>query len=70
MTAIAFIALAGLIIPAIAAAATAKLTPAAENWASVEGARILEDFFIGVASGGDVAQLAADADKAITETLN
>ncbi|HEU4540832.1 MAG TPA: extracellular solute-binding protein [Jiangellaceae bacterium] len=55
---------------AIEAAATAKLTPAAENWASVEGARILEDFFIGIATGGDAAQLSAEADTAITETLN
>ena len=55
---------------AIAAAATAKLTPAAENWASVEGARILEDFFIGIATGGDVAELSGNADAAITETLN
>jgi len=55
---------------AIAAAATAKLTPPAEAWASVEGARILEDFFIGIATGGDIADLAADADAAITDTLN
>jgi ABC-type glycerol-3-phosphate transport system substrate-binding protein len=55
---------------AIAAAATAKLTPAAEGWASVEGARILEDFFIGIATGGDPAGLAADADQAITDALN
>src|SRR5919106_3606210 len=48
----------------------AKISPAAENWASVEGARILEDFFIGVASGGDIAQLSADADAAITGALN
>jgi N,N'-diacetylchitobiose transport system substrate-binding protein len=55
---------------AIAAAATAKLTPPAEAWASVEGARILEDFFIGIATGGDIADLAADADAAIADTLN
>ncbi len=55
---------------AIAAASTAKLTPPAENWASVEGARILEDFFANIAQGGDPAELAADADAAITEALN
>ena len=55
---------------AIEAAATAKLTPPAEKWASVEGARILEDFFVGIATGGNVEQLATDADGAITETLN
>jgi ABC-type glycerol-3-phosphate transport system substrate-binding protein len=55
---------------AIEAAATAKLTPPAEKWATVEGARILEDFFVGIATGGDVEQLAADADAAITAALN
>lgn len=55
---------------AIAAASTAKLTPPAENWASVEGARILEDFFIGIATGGDPAELAAEADAAIADALN
>ena len=47
----------------IAAASNAKLTPAAAGWASVEGARILEDLFVGIASGGDVAELAAAADE-------
>lgn len=55
---------------AIEAAATAKLTPPAEKWATVEGARILEDFFVGIATGGDVEQLAGDADAAITDALN
>jgi ABC-type glycerol-3-phosphate transport system substrate-binding protein len=55
---------------AIEAAATAKLTPPAEKWATVEGARILEDFFVGIATGGDVEQLATDADAAITDALN
>jgi N,N'-diacetylchitobiose transport system substrate-binding protein len=55
---------------AIAAAATAKLTPPAQRWASVEGAQILEDFFVGIATGGDRAALAADADAAITGALN
>lgn len=54
----------------IAAVSNAKLTPPAEAWATVEGARILEDLFVGIASGGDIAQLAADADAAIAEQLN
>jgi N,N'-diacetylchitobiose transport system substrate-binding protein len=54
----------------IAAASNAKLTPAAAGWASVEGARILEDFFVGIANGGDIAELAAEADKAMEEQLN
>ncbi len=54
----------------IAAASNAKLTPAAAGWASVEGARILEDLFVGIANGGDVAELAAAADKAMEEQLN
>ncbi|SFT33258.1 N,N'-diacetylchitobiose transport system substrate-binding protein [Geodermatophilus amargosae] len=55
---------------ALAAARNAKLTPAAERWADVEGARILEDFFQQVASGADVAQAAAEADRLMEETLN
>jgi len=55
---------------AIAAALGAKLTPAAENWATVEGDRILEDFFQKLATGADVTKSAADADKLISDTLN
>ncbi|MGX5657625.1 extracellular solute-binding protein [Geodermatophilus nigrescens] len=55
---------------ALAAAVDAKLTPAAERWADVEGARILEDFFQQIASGADVAQAAAEADRLLEETLN
>lgn len=54
----------------IAAASNAKLTPAAAGWASVEGARILEDLFVGIANGGDVAELAAKADQAMEDQLN
>ena len=54
----------------IAAAQNAKLTPAAAGWASVEGARILEDLFVAIANGGDVEQLAKEADEKITEQLN
>ncbi len=54
----------------VAAASNAKLTPAAAGWASVEGARILEDMFVGIANGGDIAELAAKADAAMEEQLN
>lgn len=53
----------------IAAASNAKLTPAAANWATVEGTRVLEDLFSQIAQDGDVEQLAADADEQITEEL-
>ena len=54
----------------IEAASNAKLTPPAAGWASVEGARILEDMFVALAQGGDPAELAADADAAMAEQLN
>ncbi|RJK94799.1 extracellular solute-binding protein [Vallicoccus soli] len=53
----------------IEAASNAKLTPAAAGWASVEGSRVLEDLFVGIAGGGDVEQLAREADAKITEAL-
>jgi N,N'-diacetylchitobiose transport system substrate-binding protein len=53
----------------IEAASNAKLTPPAAGWASVEGARIMEDLFVAIAKGGDVEQLAKDADARITEQL-
>ena len=55
---------------ALAAAENAKLTPAAEKWADVEGARILEDFFQEIAGGADPAAAAAKADQLISDTLN
>ena len=55
---------------ALDAALNAKLTPAAEKWADVEGARILEDFFQQVASGADLAEASAKADDLISQTLN
>ena len=55
---------------ALAAAVGAKLTPPAEKWADVEGARILEDFFQQVASGADLEEAAAEADQLIADTLN
>ena len=56
--------------PPLAAAVDAKLTPAAEKWADVEGDRILEDFFQQVATGADLEEAAAEADQLIDDTLN
>lgn len=53
----------------IAAASNAQLTPAAANWAAVEGTRVLEDLFSQIAQGGDVEELASEADEQITTTL-
>ena len=55
---------------AVEAASNAKLTPAAANWAAVEGSRLLEDLFVDIANGGDVEQLAAEFDTALAEQLN
>lgn len=57
-------------VATIEAASNARLTPPAAGWASVEGARILEDLFVGIANGGDVQQLAESADAKITDALN
>jgi N,N'-diacetylchitobiose transport system substrate-binding protein len=53
-----------------AAAKNTKLTPAAPGWANVEADRIMEDLFVAIAQGGDVATLAAAADQKITAALN
>jgi N,N'-diacetylchitobiose transport system substrate-binding protein len=55
---------------AVEAALAAKLTPAAEKWADVEGDRILEDFFQQLATGADVKEAAASTDKLLEEALN
>jgi N,N'-diacetylchitobiose transport system substrate-binding protein len=55
---------------AIAAASNARLTPPAAGWASVEGSRVLEDLFVAIANGGDVAELATSADESITSSLS
>ena len=52
------------------AAGNAKLTPASPNWAEVEASRILEDFFVKIAQGGDVPTLAAEVDTKIEDILN
>lgn len=54
----------------VAAASNAKLTPAAPGWANVEGSRVLEDLFSAIAQGGDVAELAAQADEQMSGQLN
>ena len=53
-----------------AAAANAKLTPASPNWAEVEASRVLEDFFVKIAQGGDVQSLAEEVDAQIEDILN
>src|SRR6187431_446471 len=53
-----------------AAAGNSKLTPASPNWAEVEAARILEDFFAKIAQGGDVQSLAEEVDTKIEDILN
>jgi N,N'-diacetylchitobiose transport system substrate-binding protein len=55
---------------AVAAAINAKLTPAAENWATVEGDRVLEDFFQKIATGADIKSAAQNTDKQIEDILN
>jgi N,N'-diacetylchitobiose transport system substrate-binding protein len=54
----------------VAAAANAKLTPASPNWADVEAQGVMQDLFVQIAEGGDVASLAADADSKIDDILN
>jgi N,N'-diacetylchitobiose transport system substrate-binding protein len=52
------------------AASNTRLTPAAPGWANVESDKILEDLFVNIARGGDVASLATEADQKITTALN
>ena len=54
----------------VEAASNAKLTPAAPGWATVEGSRVLEDLFSAIAQGGDVEELAAQADEQMNGQLN
>lgn len=53
-----------------AAAANAKLTPTSPKWADVEAQGIMQDLFVKIAGGGDVASLAAAADQKIDSILN
>lgn len=52
------------------AAANAKLTPASPKWADVEAARLLQDFFVRIATGGDIPSLAEQLDLDIEAVLN
>ncbi|MEO8094839.1 MAG: sugar transporter, partial [Pseudolysinimonas sp.] len=52
------------------AAANAKLTPASPKWADVEASRVLQDFFVQLATGGDVTSLATALDTKIESILN
>ena len=52
------------------AAANAKLTPASPKWADVEAARLLQDFFVKIATGGDIEALATQLDLDIEAILN
>lgn len=52
------------------AAANAKLTPASPKWADVEAARLLQDFFVRIATGGDIEELATQLDADIEAILN
>jgi len=53
-----------------AAAGNARLTPASPKWAEVEASGVLTDFFVQIAQGGDVKELAEGLDKSINEILN
>ncbi len=45
-------------------------TPAAERWAQVEAARVVDDFFVAIAAMKDPVAEAAAADKKMEELLN
>ncbi len=53
-----------------AAAGNARLTPASPKWAEVEASGLLTDFFVQIAQGGDVPDLAAALDESIDAILN
>jgi N,N'-diacetylchitobiose transport system substrate-binding protein len=45
-------------------------TPAAKNWALVEGAKTVDDFYVAMGAGKDPVSLAAAADAAMEKVLN
>jgi N,N'-diacetylchitobiose transport system substrate-binding protein len=55
---------------AVEAASNAKLTPASPEWAAVETATVMEEFFGRLAAGEDVATVAAETDAVLEEMLN
>ena len=52
------------------AAKNSKFVPASEKWAGVEAANVLQDMLTQIAQGEDIAEVAAQADSAIEDTLN
>jgi len=52
------------------AAGNARLTPASPKWADVEASGVLTDFFVKIAQGGNVEELAAELDTSINDILN
>ncbi|WP_161958527.1 extracellular solute-binding protein [Ornithinimicrobium cavernae] len=55
---------------AIAAASSAKLTPASPEWAAVETATVMEEAFGRIAGGEDVATVAKETDAQLADLLN
>jgi N,N'-diacetylchitobiose transport system substrate-binding protein len=55
---------------AIAAASNSKLTPASPEWATVETAKVMEEFFGKIAAGDDVATAAKATDAKLNTMLN
>lgn len=54
----------------IDSALNSKLTPAAPGWATVEGQKILDEFFGKISAGGDVSSLAKEYDAKIDAVIN
>lgn len=54
----------------VASATGSKLTPAAPGWASIEAAKVLEEFFGKVNAGGDIPLLSAEYDEKLNALLN
>jgi N,N'-diacetylchitobiose transport system substrate-binding protein len=52
------------------AAKNSKFVPASEKWAGVEANNVLQDMLTQIAQGEDIAEVAAQADASIEETLN
>ncbi|QDZ16208.1 sugar ABC transporter substrate-binding protein [Humibacter ginsenosidimutans] len=52
------------------AALRSKATPAAANWATIEGDKTMEQFFQSIVTGTDVSDAAAKTDAHIETTLN
>jgi N,N'-diacetylchitobiose transport system substrate-binding protein len=59
-----------LAVLTVDAVKTSVGTPAARNWALVEGSKIVDDFYVALGAGGDPIALARTADSKITTILN